>query len=132
MSGDVTDKEAMILQAIDDGATDTVEIKEASMLTNRQINWRLVEKEDSLVDRGLVDTEQPDGWERRKHADREREHWAAKRVSLTDHGAQTVAKLDEDVGSKYEATSHDERNTRTSWRNGWTAWKRCSGISGGK
>jgi hypothetical protein len=89
MTPDLRDKDIAVLQAIHNGAEDTSEIREATTLTNREINYSINEK--SLEQLGLINVERPNGREQRNINGRETTTWKAKRITITDKGIQHLA-----------------------------------------
>jgi len=88
-------KSLTILQAVDDGHDDTLKIRKAITLDNRQINHYLVEKLASLEDQGLVKTHRPDGPERRQvNGHTQYLPYAPKRVELTENGHTLLRETD--------------------------------------
>lgn len=106
MTPDLGPKELTILQAIHDGASTTTEIRERTILTTRQINYRI--NEYSLEALGLIDVERRDGRERQEFDDHERNTWASKRLQLTDRGIQILSQSETDDAENYEAMSQRE------------------------
>lgn len=102
MTDELRAKDVAVLQAIQEGASTTSEIREATTLTNREINYSLTEY--SLEERGLVDINRRKG---RQEDETGKTIWTPKGVSLTDHGLQTLAQLPS--GDKqYEAMNQRE------------------------
>lgn len=83
-----------ILQAIRDGNDDTFKIREATTLTNREINYSLDEK--SLEERGLVQLHRVQGQERREvNGHTTTLPHAPKRVTLTEKGREVLQDVEE-------------------------------------
>lgn len=80
------DQELAILRAVKEGATDTFEIGEYTTLSNREINYRLDDKEPNLADRGLVRVWPGEGRVTREVNGQLREFDAPKQVHLTEQG----------------------------------------------
>lgn len=103
----LNEKELAILHAVKDGNDDTLKIRKATTLDNRQINHHLVEKNDNLEELGLVNISRPDGPERRE----ENGHvqylpYAPKRVALTGEG-RTVLREAGDVENYADMTKKE-------------------------
>lgn len=77
-----------MLQAVQEGANTVSEIKENTVLSNREINYSLTEY--SLEQQGLVEINRLDGREWRKINGEERYVWKPKQVRLTDQGLKTL------------------------------------------
>jgi transcriptional/translational regulatory protein YebC/TACO1 len=105
MNPELREKDIAVLQAIQNGASDTREIHEATILTTREINYSLTEK--SLQQMNLVEIHQPEGRETREINGHQTNVWKPKKVGLTDEGIQTLADLD-DVQHQYEDMSREE------------------------
>ena len=91
MTTDLRDKDIAVLQALHDGAETVSEIKEATTLSNREINYSLTEK--SLENHGLVTIHRRDGREWREINGHEQYVWQPKQVELTDQGIHTLTEL---------------------------------------
>jgi hypothetical protein len=93
MKPDLRDKDIAVLQAIQNGAKDTSEIREATTLTNREINYSINQK--SLEEHGLVNVKRPKGREQREVNGGKTSTWKAKRYNLTDKGIRYLKDLDQ-------------------------------------
>lgn len=99
MSEELHPHEVAILQAIRDGAADAHEVKEKTTV-DREINYRLVEQEQSLVERGLVEIGPP-----RQDTEYPFPH-QPKTVTLTDQGIQALASVENT--DRYRDLSHED------------------------
>lgn len=104
MTAELREKDIAVLQAVQNGAATVSEIKEATTLTNREINYSLTEY--SLQDLGLVEVTRSQGREWREIDGEERYVWKPKQVELTDEGIQTLADLETETS--YEDMSKRE------------------------
>lgn len=89
MNQELREKDLAVLQAVQEGANTVSEIKEKTVLSNREINYSLTEY--SLEQQGLVEIDRLDGREWRKINGEERYVWKPKQVRLTDQGLKTLA-----------------------------------------
>jgi len=91
MTTDLRDKDIAVLQALHDGAETVSEIKDATTLSNREINYSLTEK--SLEELGLVTIHRRNGREWREINGHEQYVWQPKQVELTDQGIHALTDL---------------------------------------
>jgi len=89
MNQELREKDLAVLQALQEGANTVSEIKENTVLGNREINYSLTEY--SLEQQGLVEIDRLDGRGWRKINGEERYVWKPKQVRLTDQGLKTLA-----------------------------------------
>ena len=89
MNQELREKDLAVLQAVQEGANTVSEIKENTVLSNREINYSLTEY--SLEQQGLVEINRLDGRGWRKINGEERYVWKPKQVRLTDQGLKTLA-----------------------------------------
>lgn len=106
MTVDLRDKDIAVLRAIENGATDTREIREATTLTIREINYSI--DGYSLEALGLIEVTREQGREWRKIDGQEKNVWKPKQVRLTNKGIRTLAALDTLGGDQYEELSKRE------------------------
>jgi hypothetical protein len=95
------EKDLAVLQAIQNGANTTSEIREATTLTNREINYSLTEK--GLEQHGLVEIHRVEG---RQETPEGKTIWKPKQVQITDQGLQTLQHHDQE--SKYDDLTREE------------------------
>lgn len=98
---DLREKDLAVLHAIHDGAEDISEIREATTLTNREINYSLTEK--SLEQQDLVEIKRTEG---RQQTPDGKTIWKPKQVQLTDQGIQAIAQNQENT--PYEDMTREE------------------------
>lgn len=106
MNEDLREKDIAVLRAIQDGATTVPAVKEATSLTNREINYSLMEY--SLEEIGLVEVGRSAGREWREIDGEEKFIWSPKQVRLTDEGIAMLATLDPEDGKQYEQLNRRE------------------------
>lgn len=104
MNTELRDKDLAVLQAIQQGATTTSEIKEATTLTRRQINYSINEK--SLEQLNLVKVNRRDGRQWQEINNHEKKIWKPKQLELTDQGIQVLAEHQTD--NQYEDMTQEE------------------------
>lgn len=97
------EKDHAVLTAISEGATDTRQIREATTLSNRDVNYCL----DKLDDHGLIETETPDGRVTRVVDGQKRNFKAPRQARLTDTGIEYLAAIDREQ-TQYQDMTHDE------------------------
>jgi DNA-binding MarR family transcriptional regulator len=90
------EKDIAVLQALQEGASNTSEIKKATTLTLREINYSINEK--SLEQLGLVEVNRSKG--------RQQGTWKPKTIELTDQGLQVLAEHGADI--QYQDMSREE------------------------
>lgn len=95
------EKDLAVLQALQNGANTTAEIKEATTLSNREINYSLTEK--GLEQQGLVEIHREEG---RQQTPGGKTIWKPKQVTLTDQGLQTLNQHDQET--KYEDLNREQ------------------------
>lgn len=100
------DKDIAILQAIHEGAETTSEIREATTLTTREINYSI--NEYSLEQLNLIEVNRPEGREWQETNGEKRYIWKPKQLQLTDHGLQKLAQLENGQSDRYEDMSKRE------------------------
>lgn len=103
---DLREKDIAVLQAVQEGANTVSEVKEATTLTNREINYSLTEY--SLEQHGLVEIQRPSGREWREINGEEKNVWKPKQVSITDKGLQILAEQNVEYQGKYSDLSRRE------------------------
>jgi predicted transcriptional regulator len=106
MNTELRDKDIAVLQALQEGASTVTEIKEATTLTRRQINYSINEK--SLEELGLVEVNRSEGRLHRESNGREENIWKPKQLQLTDKGLQKLAQEPTETAEKYENMSREE------------------------
>jgi hypothetical protein len=104
MNPELRDKDITVLQAIQNGATDTHQIKQETQLTTREINYSI--NEYSLQEKGLVQVEKQDGREWRQINGHQKKVWKPKKLQLTDKAIQLLNQLETETG--YENVSKRE------------------------
>lgn len=97
---ELREKDIAVLQAVHDGASTTSEIQEATTLTTREINYSLTEY--SLEELDLIQIDRAEGREWQEINGHEKNIWRPKQVELTDHGIQTLTKIENEGFRKYE------------------------------
>jgi len=107
MTDEITDhlreKDHAVLTAINRGATDTRQIREATTLSNRDVNYCL----DKLDDLGLIETETQDGRVTRVVDGQKRNFKAPRQARLTDRGVTYLTSTDKDQ-TRYDGMTHDD------------------------
>lgn len=102
-NNELRDKDLAILQAIHDGASTVTEIREATTLTTREINYSL--NEYSLQKLGLVKINRRKG---RQQTQNGKTIWKPKTISLTDKGLQKLTQHQPGDAEKYKDMSRRE------------------------
>lgn len=97
------EKDRAVITCIQDGHTDTRQIRKVTTLPNRDVNYSL----DKLEDLGLVVTETPDGRVTRVVDGQKRNFKAPRKAELTETGLKTLQGMDV-VRTKYRDLSHRE------------------------
>lgn len=90
---ELREKDVAVLQAIRCGASDTSQIREATTLSNREINYSL---NHYLRTNGLVEIERSEGREQREINGHEKQIWKPKTVELTDEGIKKLTQLEKE------------------------------------
>lgn len=89
---DLRDKDIAILQAIQNGAQNVSDIRQATTLTTREINYSI--NEYSLEQYGLVEIHRPEGREWQVINGQKRNIWKPKTLQLTDKATRTLTEID--------------------------------------
>jgi hypothetical protein len=105
MTESLRDKDKAVLQAIHNGAETVTEIREATTLSNREINYSLTEY--SLEQLDLVEINRSEGREWQKINGQEKNIWKPKKIKLTDQGIQKITELQTE-STKYEDMTRRE------------------------
>lgn len=107
MSQDIFDqireKDHAVLTCIRDKEDDTREIREATTLSNRDINYAL----NKLEGLGLIETKTPEGRVNEIVDGQKRDFKAPRRARLTDAGIEYLTTADREQ-TRYQEMTHDE------------------------
>lgn len=97
------EKDRTVLTSIHEGHTDTRQVREATTLSNRDVNYAL----DKLENVGLIETETPDGRVTQVVDGQKRNFKAPRKAVITESGVGCLQALHVER-SKFEDMSHRE------------------------
>lgn len=103
ISDQVREKDHAVLACIRNGQNNTRQIREATTLSNRDVNYAL----DKLEDIGLIATKTPEGRVTEIVDGQKRNFKAPREARLTDTGAGYLTETDDEL-TRYQKMSYDE------------------------
>lgn len=103
ISDQVREKDHAVLACVRNGNNNTRQVREATTLSNRDVNYAL----DKLEDLGLIRTETPEGRVTEIVDGQERNFKAPREAALTDLGQDYLAWTDREQ-TTHQAMTHDE------------------------